>query len=186
MIPIHTLFGVLLILFALIGSLRGWTKEIIVTSSVILALFVEHILLTFLPPVAGLFQNMALKSQFYSRAILFIVILTFGYVGPAIVAQLEDRVLSSRLQDAMLGFFFGLVNGFLIVGTLLSFLHAANYGIAADQPGATGLGGIVPPAPHTTSAGLIAFLPPELIAKSNVVLYVAVAIAFLLVILLFI
>jgi len=186
MIPIHTLFGALLVVFALIGSLRGWAKEILVTFSVILALFVEHVLLAFLPPVAGLFQNMAPKSQFYARTILLVVFSMFGYASPTIVAQLGSRVARERLRDFMLGFFLGLINGFLIVGTILSFLHSANYGIAPDQSGGTGIGEIVPPAPDTTSANLITFLPPVLVMKSNVVLYIAVAVAFMFVIVVFI
>jgi hypothetical protein len=185
-IPIHTLFGVLLVTFALIGGLRGWAKEAVVIFSVILALFVEHVLLTFLPPVARLFQGMAPKSQFYARTVLFVIISVLGYASPALVRQLGDRVVRKRLQDVLLGFFLGLINGYLIVGTILSFLHSANYGIASDQPGATGIGGAVPPAAETTAANLVEVLPPVLIAKSNVVLYIAVALALLLVIVLFI
>jgi len=186
MIPIHTVFGGLLILFALIGSLRGWAKEIIVAFSVILALFVEHVLVTFVPPVTALFDNMAPRSQFYTRAILFILITLFGYASPSIASQLGAKVARERLQDLLLGFFLGLLNGFLVVGTLLSFLNAVGFGAPADQPGAGGVGGIVPPAPDSTSANLMAFLPPELIKQSNAMLYIAVAAAFVFVIIVFI
>jgi hypothetical protein len=86
-----------------------------------------------------------------------------------------------------LGFFLGLINGFLIVGTLLSFLSAVNYGVPPDQPaGVGGIGGIVPPASDSPIAGWVGFLPPELIAKSNAVLYIGVAAAFVFVIVVFI
>jgi uncharacterized membrane protein required for colicin V production len=215
MIPIHTVFGSLLILFALIGSLRGWAKELIVIFSVILALFIEHVLLTFLPPVKALFTNMAPQSQFYTRAVLFLIVTVFGYASPTIAARFGARVARERLQDILLGFFIGLVNGFLIVGTLLSFLNAAHYGVpegnqyqqqrvdAAGQPvvdksgqpvmdtvyvppDVKGIGGITPPALDTTSRNLIAFLPPELVARSNAALYIAVAAAFVFVLIVFI
>ena len=187
MIPIQTIFGGLLILFALIGSLRGWAKEMIVAFSVILALFVEHVLLTFVPPLTALFNNLPPHSRFYTRAALFIIITVFGYASPSVVSQLGAKVARERLQDLLLGFFLGLLNGFLVVGTLLSFLHAVNYGVPPDQPaGVGGIGGIVPPAPDSPSVSLVAFLPPELIAKSDAMLYVAVAAAFVFVIVVFI
>jgi uncharacterized membrane protein required for colicin V production len=186
MIPIHTVFGGLLILFALIGSLRGWAKEVIVSFSVILALFVEHVLVTFVPPITALFANLPLESQFYTRAVLFILITLFGYASPTIASQLGAKVARERLQDLLLGFFLGVINGFLIVGTLLSFLSAANFGAPIDQPGAQGIGGIVPPTAESPSTDLIGFLPPELIDQSNAVLYIAVAAAFVFVIVVFI
>jgi uncharacterized membrane protein required for colicin V production len=186
MVPIHTVFGGLIVLFALIGSLRGWAKEVIVAFSVILALFVEHVLMTFVPPVGILIRNMAPESQFYTRSVLFIIITVFGYASPSIASQLGAKVARERLQDLLLGFFIGLLNGFLVVGTLLSFLSTVGFGAPADQPQAAGIGGILPPQPGSTSANLLGFLPPELIKQSNAVLYIAVAAAFVFVIVVFI
>jgi hypothetical protein len=184
MIPIHTVFGGLLILFALIGSLRGWAKEVIVSFSVVLALFVEHVLVTFVPPITQAFAALSLQGQFYTRAVLFILITIFGYASPTIASQLGAKIARERLQDLLLGFFLGVINGFLVVGTLLSFLSAANYG--APVPGVPGIGGIVPPAAESPSANLMGFMPPQLIEQSNAVLYIAVAAAFVFVIVVFI
>ena len=76
MLPIHTIFGALMVLFALIGGLRGWAKEIIVACSVVVALFFQHVLLI-LDPLAKLFNNLAPTTQFYTRAIAFIIITIF-------------------------------------------------------------------------------------------------------------
>lgn len=213
MMPIYTVFGGLVILFAVIGSLRGWTKEIIVTFSVVLALFVEHVLLTFVPPIKELFDNISPQGQFYTRAMLFIIITMFGYASPTLVTKLGAKVARERLQDLLLGFFIGLLNGFLIVGTLLSFLSVAHYGVPEDMwteqqtvdendepiledgkpvmetvylPEAEGIGGIMPPELDSPSANLMAFLPPELIKESEAVLYISVAAAFIFVIIVFI
>jgi uncharacterized membrane protein required for colicin V production len=214
MIPIHTVFGVLLVLFAMIGSLRGWAREIIVTFSVVLALFVEHVILTFVLPLKGVFENMPAESQFYTRGILFIILTVFGYASPNIVSQLGAKVVRERLQDLMLGFFLGAINGFLIVGTLLFFLSTIHYGVPPDMwseqqktdangepivdsagnpvtevvyhPDARGIGGIAPPGPDSTTTALTEFLPPKLIARSNAALYIAVAAAFVFVIVVFI
>ena len=52
-------------------------------------------------------------------------------------------------------------------------------------PGAEGIGGITPPKPNTTSHSLLAFLPPRIIEQSDAVLYLAVAAAFVFVIVVF-
>ena len=224
--PIHTVFGTLMVLFALIGSLRGWAKELIVVFSVFLALFVQHVLLTFVPPLGELFRNMASESQFFTRSIIFIIIAVFGYASPNVVSQIGKRVARERLQDILLGFFIGLLNGFLVVGTLLAFLDAAQYGVPEDQwsmqqkfernemgeliyggdgnpipvldedgnpveevvytPEAEGLGGIRPPERGSTSENLLTFLPPNVIQRSDAILYLAVAAAFVFVIVVFI
>jgi hypothetical protein len=129
---------------------------------------------------------MAPESQFYTRSVLFIIITVFGYASPSIASQLGAKVARERLQDLLLGFFIGLLNGFLVVGTLLSFLGAVGFGAPADQPQAAGIAGILPPQPGSTSANLLGFLPPELIKQSNAVLYIAVAAAFVFVIVVFI
>ena len=43
MVPMHTVFFMLVAVFVLIGAMRGWAKEILVAVSVILALFVEAV-----------------------------------------------------------------------------------------------------------------------------------------------
>ena len=52
-------------------------------------------------------------------------------------------------------------------------------------PDATGIGGIRPPERDSTSYNLLAFLPPRLIQQSDAILYLAVAAAFVFVIVVF-
>ncbi len=185
MIPIVTVFGGLVVLFGLIGSLRGWAKEIIVAFSVILALFVEHVLINFVLPLIGItFGTLPQAGQFYAKAILFVIIAIFGYASPTLSSQLAGKVARERLQDFLLGFFLGLLNGFLVIGSLLSFLNTAGYGITAASP--EGIGGINPPAAGSPSAELMQSLPPQLIERSSAMLYIAVAAAFVFVIVVFI
>jgi len=214
MIPLHTVFGGLVFLFAVVGSLRGWAKEIIVAFSVVLALFVEHVLLAFLPPLAVLFASLPPQGQFYSRAVVFIVITIFGYASPSIAAKFGAKVVREQLQDLLLGFFIGIINGYLIVGTLLSFLSLSYYGIPPElrfqqqrtdqegnpivdrngqpvmvtvyHPEAEGVGGVVPPKPNSPTDRLMQYLPPKVIERSDAVLYIGVAVAFIFVIVVFI
>jgi uncharacterized membrane protein required for colicin V production len=213
MLPIHTVFGALMILFGLIGGLRGWAKEIIVACSVVVALFFQHVLLI-LDPLDKLFSNLAPTTQFYTRAIAFIIITIFGYASPTVIARIGAKVARERLQDILLGFFIGLLNGFLIVGTLLAFLDMSQFGVPEDQwaeqqvvdengnpvfdqdgkpvmevvyfPEAKGIGGIVPPEPETTSANLLGILPPRVVEQWDVALYLAVALSFVFVLIVFI
>ncbi|MCJ7738336.1 MAG: CvpA family protein [Anaerolineae bacterium] len=214
MIPLHTIFGGLIFLFAVVGSLRGWAKEIIVAFSVVLALFVQHVLLSFLPPLAALFAGLPPQGQFYTRASVFIVITIFGYASPSIASKLGAKVVRERLQDLLLGFFIGIVNGYLIIGTLLSFLSLSYFGISPElrfqqqrtdlagnpvvdrngqpvmvtvyHPEAEGIGGIAPPKPNSPTDGLMQYLPQQVIERSNAILYIGVAAAFIFVIVVFI
>ena len=47
MIPIETVFYMFIVVFAFIGFVRGWAREILVTASVILAYFIMFVLLSF-------------------------------------------------------------------------------------------------------------------------------------------
>ena len=211
MIPIHTVFGSLLVLFAMIGGLRGWAKELIAAFSVILALFVDHVLIRFVPGVGPLILGMDPDAQFYTRSIIIVGVATAGYASPAIVSRLGAKVARERLQDLLLGFVIGALNGFLVIGSLWSLMDKAHYGLVPPQaveklddqghvvvdektgwpvmvydPEAVGIGGIVPPPPESTSAKIIPYLPPALVARSEATLYLAVAFAFVFVIIVFI
>lgn len=215
MIPIHTVFGTMMVLFGLIGGLRGWAKEIIVACSVIVALFFQHVLLLPMLPFKNLFDDLAPTTQFYTRAVVFIIITIFGYASPTVIGRIGGKVARERLQDILLGFFIGLLNGFLIVGTLLAFLDMSYFGVPREQqlwqqvmgedgqpvrdaqgnlveefvgytPDAEGIGGITPPKPETTSSNLLAILPPRMTEQSDAVLYLAVALSFVFVLIVFI
>jgi uncharacterized membrane protein required for colicin V production len=206
MLPIHTVFLVLMVLFGLIGGLRGWAKEIIVVCSVIVALFFQHVLLLPMLPFRDLFYNLAPATQFYTRSVVFVIITIFGYASPTVISRIGAKVARERLQDILLGFFIGLLNGFLIIGTLLAFLDMSHFGVPEGQwseeqitneqgeqvtvtvyqPGVAGIGGVIPPERDTTSSNLLAILPPRIVEQSEVALYLAVALSFVFVLIVFI
>jgi uncharacterized membrane protein required for colicin V production len=129
MIPMHTVFLVMVGVFVFIGSMRGWAKEILVVVSVFLALFVETVLTTLVPPVAELWNGLNPMSRFWIRIVGFIVIIVFGYASPTIATRFGAKVARERLQDILLGFFLGVLNGVLIVGSVWFFLDEAYYGV---------------------------------------------------------
>jgi hypothetical protein len=151
MVPLNSVFWALVFLFALVGALRGWAKEVMATASVLLALFVQQVigqyilgpnnpylpmLLTVSPEVTA--PAAYSKTQFWVSSSLLIMLTFFGYAGPTIASRLSGRMAREKLQDLLLGFFLGLLNGYLILSTLWFFLHKSGYvvgGVTAPQEG---------------------------------------------------
>ena len=188
MIPLNTVFWGLVFLFAMIGALRGWAKEILVTSSVFLAMFIQQVFGQYVLGATNPYLPMLLKAsdnvlppatytptQFWVCTVLLLVLTFFGYASPNLVGQVGSKVARERLQDALLGFFLGVLNGFLVIGTLWFYTHKSNYAI----------GGIQPPAAET-AAWIIAndYLVPVWLTVPE--LYVLIAIAFVFIIIVFI
>ena len=174
MVPIQTMFIGLILLFGIIGGLRGWAKELLVCFSVILARFIEMVLLRYVPVINTSLQTLAAsdaKTWLYVRSMLFIITISFGYATTIISTLLGTRARKEKLQDTLLGFFLGGINGFLIVGMLWGFLHEKGY----DLWGIT--------APTATQAlGIIPYLPIGWLEGPTLLVAVAVAFAFVLIV----
>ncbi len=130
MMPLGTAFVGLIILFGIIGALRGWAKELLVTFAVILGRFIELVMLNYMFLVSKVVTNMAdtdPKGWFYARALLFIIMISFGYATTAISSALGGKARKEKLQDTLLGFFLGAINGILIAGLLWGFLDQEGY-----------------------------------------------------------
>ncbi len=176
MIPIETAFFGLLLFFALVGALRGWAKELLVTFSVILARFIELVMLNYVPVLSQSLQTLQMsdpKTWLYVRMLLFVTIVVFGYATTMISAALGQRARKEKLQDSLLGFFLGFINGFLIVGMIWGFLDTYGYNIW----------GITPPAPDNVVAlGIIKWLPLHWLVGPTLFVSVALAFAFVLIV----
>ena len=175
MISLSVLFWIYVIMFALIGAMRGWAKEVLVTSGVIVALFLVTILETFVP----ILKNMTTESKFWVRLVTLILMVFFGYQSPKFPRNINSgKFVRDRFEDTLLGSVVGAFNGYMIFGTAWFYLMEAGYPFAWITP------------PDTiTEAGqsavrLIEFLPPQWL---NVpLIYIAVAVAFVLVLVVFI
>ncbi|HEY76058.1 MAG TPA: hypothetical protein G4O00_07750 [Thermoflexia bacterium] len=210
MIPMHTVFFVMVVVFAFIGSLRGWAKELIVAFSVVLALFIEQVLTTMVPPIRDLWGALQPMSRFWIRLSVFSIIVLFGYASPTLSRHLSAKAARERLQDILLGFFLGLLNGLLIVGTLWFYLDEAQYGVPPDQvqlqpkldeqgqqvldeqgqpimeivylEDAEGIGGIRPPEKDSTAWKMLPYLPPRVITGPSLYLSIALSFAFIIIV----
>ena len=188
MIPLNTVFWGLVLLFGLMGALRGWAREVLVSFSVLLALFVQQVFgqyilgpgNPYLPVLMAISPTqpaptLYTETQFFVCTAVLLVLTFFGYAGPTLVGRFASRMAREKLQDSLLGLFLGLLNGYLIIGTLWFFLHRSNYAI----------GGMQSPS-ASTPAWVIAnqYLLPYWLSPGT--LYVAIAVAFVFVIIVFI
>lgn len=179
MISINIVFWMLVILFALIGGMRGWAREILVTFAVILAVFVLSVLERFVPFIRETLPQNSPGALFWLRSIMLIGLVFFGYQTPNLprIAQ-TGRFARERLQDILLGFFIGAINGYLIWGTIWFYMAEANYPFAI----------VSPPDPATAMGAaalrLIPMLAPNFLTTPGI--YFAVAIAFVFVMVVFI
>lgn len=165
------------ILFAIIGMLRGWAKELLVAFSVILALALNHLLRRYVPIVAELPDDSA--SLFWIQTLILGALVFFGYQTVALVPHLQSKATRERLQDALFGAILGAINGFLIAGTLMFYVVQTNYQIAPNV--------VMPPTDPATSASLqtlMTYMPPHLLGEPGI--YFAVILCFIFVIVVYV
>ncbi len=125
MISLIYVFWMYVILFAIIGMLRGWAKELLVAFSVVVSLTLNFLLHRYAPVVKDLTEdNIAL---FWIRVSVLVTLVYFGYQTVVSVARLQAGARRERLQDSLFGIFLGGINGYLIAGTIWYYLDLAKY-----------------------------------------------------------
>lgn len=165
-------------LFAIIGSMRGWAKELLVSFSVILGLFIINVLEQFAPFIRNLLAGESASALFWLRIVILSALVFFGYQGPNITKlAATNKFNREKFQDALLGIFLGAINGYLIYGAFLFYLNAAQY-----EP----LKFVIAPDPFTPQGAavikLIELLPPQWLIAPRIYFAVAIAFAFVLVV----
>ncbi len=174
MIPLENVFLGLVIFFGVIGALRGWAKELLVSFGVVLARFIELVLINYVPVMNRALQALAVEQPitwFYVRLLIFGIVVVFGYATTVISAALGKRARKEKLQDTLLGFFLGGINGYLVVGMIWGFLIEIQYQVW----------GIVPPQ-GPTAEGIIEYLPLYWLDGPLLLVAVALAFSFLLIV----
>src|SRR6185369_9015788 len=94
MMSIVYLFWMYVILFAIIGAMRGWAKELLVIFSCITALAVNMLMDKYIPLVRDLPDNSS--SVFWIRTIILISLVYFGYQTVAVVPRLASKAARER------------------------------------------------------------------------------------------
>lgn len=174
MMSIVYLFWMYVVLFAVIGALRGWAKELLVSFSVVTALALNHLLRTYLPIVKDLPEQGT--SLFWVRAIIVISLVYFGYQTVLMVPRLASRAARERLQDTLFGAVLGSVNGYLVAGTLLFYYHVAGY------PYPKFISPAVDPTIVAAVDTLMRYMPPRLLGEPGIYFAVIVILIFIIVV----
>ena len=179
MVSLAVLFYIFIFIFALIGAIRGWAKEVTATFSAFLALFILAVLQTFIPAVQTYLKNSPVSSQVSFKAITLIVVVILGYQTPNLPMFLQNQHFRrNQIQDTLLGFLVGGFNGYMIYGSLWFFIHEGGY------PFSFVLEPIAGTPAGQAALQLIPLLPPVWLVAPGI--YFASAIAFLFVLMVFI
>lgn len=176
MLSLTFVFWMCVILFALIGAMRGWARELLVTFAVILAMFSATVISAYVPFIR---DSLDATGKFWFQFGLLGILVFFGYQTPNIpkIAS-SGRFVREHFQDMLLGLFLGALNGYLIFGTIWFYLDSAGYPfsyISAPVAGTT-LG--------DAALKLIPYLAPNWMQPPAI--YFAIAIAFVFVLVVFI
>ncbi len=180
MMSVVYIFWMYVILFGVIGAIRGWAKELLVAFSVVTALAVNLLLQEYVPLVETLAdpQNQtleSLKSLFWVRMIVLVALVYFGYQTVAI-HRFASKAARERLQDALFGAVLGGFNGYLIAGTALYYNHDAGYPFP----------NIISPATNTeivaTIERMMAVMPPRFLGEPGIYFAVIIILIFIIVV----
>jgi uncharacterized membrane protein required for colicin V production len=166
-IALNTLFYALVVIFAIIGFLRGWSKELLVTFSLVLGIFVITVVFVFITLIKPWLDEGGPSRHFAVRAAIMIFFGFFGYQVPK-WRRISDTLMREKIQDSLLGVLVGAINGYFLFGSLLFYLNQFEYPFSWVTP------------PSQDLLGLLAYMPPAWLGIPAV--YFAVAVAFTLVV----
>lgn len=174
MMSIVYVFWMYVFLFAVIGWMRGWAKELLVAFSVILSLALNHVIRKYVPLAANLPETDA--SLFWVRTIILLVLVYFGYQTVISIQHLAARARSERLQDTLFGAFLGGLNGYLVAGSVLYYVHIADYSFQNV---------IVKPTDPVLLEKInqmMLYMPPQLLGEPGIYFAIILAFVFVLVV----
>jgi uncharacterized membrane protein required for colicin V production len=175
MVTLAFVFWMYVVLFALIGGMRGWAKEMLVSFSVILALTFTTLLSSYIPFIRDM-KDTNKEFYFWLRTIILVMLVFFGYQTPNI-ERFAAKMTREKLQDIILGVVIGALNGYLIAGTIWFYLSEASYPFSEV---------ITAPAGDflKLSQSMLTYMAPKLLGIPGI--YFAVVIAFIFVLVVFI
>ncbi len=227
-------FWIMVILAGIIGALRGWAREWLVTSSVVLAFLIIWVVETYWPglvrgtpptstaavvtatpgaptptpvpptptptlapgvtptPVSALaplipdeeeqnpWPSKEARNTFWFRTLTLLVLTFFGYQTPRIPA-VASRTARGKgaVADALLGLVFGMLNGYLVIGSIWYFLDHVHYPFHKVMAPPDAI-----PALAEMVSGYVRYMPPNyLLAPPGIFIAVIVAFVFVLTVL---
>src|SRR5664279_1582445 len=111
MVTLDAFFWMLVFVFGMIGLMRGWAKEVLVTFAVVLGLFIITLLQQFEPQIISALSVDNSTALFWLRSVIIVVLVFFGYQTPSLSRLASSgRFVREKLQDSLLGLFLGGIN----------------------------------------------------------------------------
>lgn len=123
MVELYSLMWILAVFFAIIGALRGWTKEIIGTAGIMLAMFALFQLDTLLR--GTILLSFPTDQVFFIQVGLFLLVVFAAYTNRSFIRDATPGRLT--IQEGLLGAIIGFFNGYLIGGTIWYFMDINEY-----------------------------------------------------------
>jgi hypothetical protein len=174
-ISLVVVFWLFVGLFAMVGGMRGWARELLVTSALVLGLFLIAILENYITPFRDAMALQTPGTQVAIHGGLLVLLAFFGYQTPNLRA-LQPKMARERVEEIVLGLLLGLVNGYLLVGSIWYYLNEAGY--------PTGL--VVAPEQGSALAAQVAsyipYLPPAILTVPLVYFVVGIVFVFIVVV----
>jgi uncharacterized membrane protein required for colicin V production len=174
MMSIVYIFWMYVILFGVIGAMRGWAKELLVAFSVILSLALNHVLRKYIPLAANMAETD--PSLFWVRTIILLVLVYFGYQTVVSIPHLASRAAREKLQDTLFGALIGGINGYLVSGSILYYVHIADYSFqnVISKP--------TDPNLLQTVNQMMLYMPPQMLGEPGIYFAVILCMVFVLVV----
>jgi hypothetical protein len=115
-------------------------------------------------------------SLFWVRTIVLLVLVYFGYQTVINIPHLAARARSERLQDTLFGAFLGGINGYLVAGSILYYMHLADYPFpeVISKPAEPNL--------VATVNQMMQYMPPTLLGEPGIYFAIILAFVFVLVV----
>lgn len=180
MIPVEYLWLALIVIFGIIGMTRGLSKELGVTTVLLLSLFALNLgwkmvgadIVAVLPDGA---PDKTVMAAYYAISILFIAFI--AYEGVTIKFPAKE---TNGIMKAIGGLLGGLPNGYLIVGTIWDVVNQASYFGFEVPVGTTGTTAEISRVLTDLNNTLVKYLPVSLMDSSDVTPYIFIALGMIL------
>lgn len=180
MLGLNVVFYMFIIVFAVIGLMRGFAKEILVTFSALVSLFILTLITAYVPVVQKVLVNMNDGLPWLLLRIGLVTLIVLAGYQTANIPRFStnDKFTQVKRIFPILGMFLGAINGFLIFGSIWFFIDQAKYPFPFFYS---------PPDNHPVAAAIKLMIP--LLAPSWLVvptIYFVIAIAFVLILVVFV
>jgi uncharacterized membrane protein required for colicin V production len=174
MMSIVSFFWLSVFLFAMVGWMRGWAKELLVSFSAILALGLNYLLIQYVPFISTLPDDDL--TLFWIQTIILILLVYFGY-QTVTLTRLAGKAAREKVQDSLFGGILGAFNGYLIVGSILYWMNQAKYPFTDFISAPAG-------DVATTVNDMMVYMPPQVFGVPGI--YFAIILAFIFVLVVYI